>query len=68
MSRRDAVQAVAAMTGQPRRAVYARALTIDDGPRDASDNGEKEEEKNAAQTVERRKLEPAARLGRAGTA
>ena len=53
MSRRDAVQAVAEMTGQPRRAVYARALTIDDGPRDASDNGEKEEEKNAAHTVEK---------------
>ena len=53
MSRRDAVQAVAEMTGQPRRAVYARALTIDGGPRDASDNGEKEEEKNAAHTVEK---------------
>ena len=41
MSRRDAVQAVAEMTDQPRRVVYARALKIDDYPRDASDNGKK---------------------------
>lgn len=31
MSRRDAVQAVAEMTGQPRKSVYAQALKLDDG-------------------------------------
>jgi 16S rRNA (cytidine1402-2'-O)-methyltransferase len=52
LSRRDAVQAVAEMTGQPRRAVYARALMLDDAARDASDDGEKQEQENAPSKTE----------------
>ena len=53
MSRRDAVQAVAEMSGQPRRTIYGRALKIADEPVNASDKAAKQqEEKHAAPTVD----------------
>ncbi|MGB1896825.1 MAG: hypothetical protein ACPHRG_06520, partial [Parvibaculales bacterium] len=53
MSRRDAVQAVAETSGQSRRTIYARALMLDDGARDAKAQADKEEEKHATATAEK---------------
>jgi 16S rRNA (cytidine1402-2'-O)-methyltransferase len=52
MSRRDAVQAVAEMSGQSRRMIYARALMLDDGAPDASDAEQKQEQENAPSKTE----------------
>ncbi|MCH1569073.1 MAG: 16S rRNA (cytidine(1402)-2'-O)-methyltransferase [Alphaproteobacteria bacterium] len=46
MGRRDAVQAVAEMTGQPRRRIYARALDIDT-PRTGASTQQQKEAENA---------------------
>ena len=49
MSRRDAVQAVADLSGQSRRAVYARALAIDNTAQDTEEENEEEEKDSTTQ-------------------